>query len=181
LLEELFLDFTVKVVEVDERVLVDEEPQAFVERVSFAKAKAVARNFAQSWVLAADTAVVVGGEILGKPKGPKEAVSMLHKLSGREHHVWTGFSLCNVGGGVEEQQAVRTVVCFEELDDQLCRAYVATGDPLDKAGGYGIQSMSGFMVRSIRGSYTNVVGLPVAEVLAALMKHGVISPCAYET
>ncbi len=174
-LDELGLEFTVEISQVNEEVLTDEKPQSFVERVSHAKACAVGQIFENVWVLAADTAVVIDGEILGKPSGNTEAMAMLQKLSGREHQVWTGYCLYNGSKGVVVQQSVQTSVNFTQLGPNLCQAYVNSGEPFDKAGGYGIQSMAGFLVKSINGSYSNVVGLPVAEVVEELLKNNVIT------
>jgi septum formation protein len=171
----LGLDFRVEAADIDEQVLPGESPEALVVRVATEKARVVAQRHPGHMVLAADTVVVLEGTILGKPVDAEEAVGMLTRLSGRGHEVWTGFCLARAGR--EEGQvcrAVRTEVCFAQLSAAVIRAYVSTGDPLDKAGGYGIQSLGGFMVASISGSYSNVVGLPLAEVLAVLSDAGLI-------
>lgn len=170
----LGLDFTVRPAELDETPRPGEGPENFVRRLAREKAEAVAGAFPASWVLAADTVVVVDGEILGKPGSGEEAVTMLLRLSGRWHEVWTGFCVCRGLPPEALVGAVRTGVRFMALDRELCRAYVRTGEPLDKAGAYGIQGKGAFLVEEIRGSYTNVVGLPLAEVLAALRVFGVI-------
>lgn len=159
--------------DVDETPQPGEQPVDFVARLSREKAQAV--DLSAVWVLAADTAVVVDGEILGKPGDEGEACAMLMRLSGRWHEVWTGFSLWHQTTGEGCTQTVCTRVRFLALTPELCRAYVRTGEPLDKAGAYGIQGKGCFLVPEISGSYTNVVGLPMAEVLEALLRHKVIA------
>ncbi|MCG2741759.1 MAG: Maf family protein [Syntrophaceae bacterium] len=172
-LSELGLAFEVRVTDIDETPLSGEQPIAFVARL--AQEKALAVDLPDAWVLAADTAVVVDGEILGKPGDEAEACAMLMRLSGRWHEVWTGFSLCRQATQELCTKTVCTRVRFLTLTPELCRAYVRTGEPLDKAGAYGIQGKGCFLVPEISGSYTNVVGLPMAEVLEALLHHKVIA------
>lgn len=170
----LGLQFTVEAAAADERALAGEPPPAFVRRVAEDKAQIVAARNPSSWVLAADTVVVLDGVLLGKPADAEEAVRMLKGLSGRGHEVWTGFCLKKEGTADQVCRAVKTEVQFADLPELVIRAYVRTGDPLDKAGSYGIQSQGGFMVRSICGSYSNVVGLPLAEVIAEMSSLGLI-------
>ena len=172
-LAELGLAFEVRVTDIDETPHPGEQPAAFVARLAEEKAHGV--NLPDAWVLGADTAVVVDGEILGKPGDASEACAMLMRLSGRWHEVWTGFSLCHQSTGEVCTKSVCTRVRFIPLTPELCRAYVRTGEPLDKAGAYGIQGKGCFLVPEISGSYTNVVGLPMAEVLEALLHHKVIA------
>lgn len=171
----LGLEFAVQAADLDETPRTGESPEGFVRRLAREKALAVAAQQPDAWVLAADTVVAVQEEILGKPRDAADAEEMLMRLSGRWHGVWTGFSVCC--GRFPDSlitRAVRTGVRFMALDRELCRAYVRTGEPLDKAGAYGIQGTGAFLVEEIRGSYTNVVGLPLAEVLAALRSLGVV-------
>jgi septum formation protein len=172
-LTELGIAFEVVAADVDETPQPDENPVDFVARLSREKAQAV--DIPEAWVLGADTAVVVDGEILGKPGDETEACAMLMRLSGRWHEVWTGFSLCRQATGESCTKTVCTKVRFLELTPELCLAYVRTGEPLDKAGAYGIQGKGCFLVPEISGSYTNVVGLPMAEVLETLLHHKVIA------
>lgn len=172
-LAELGLAFEVVAADIDETPLPGENPVDFVARL--AKEKALAVDLPDAWVLAADTAVVVDGEILGKPGDEAEACAMLMRLSGRWHEVWTGFSLCRQATGEQCTKTVCTRVRFLLLTPELCRAYVRTGEPLDKAGAYGIQGKGCFLVPEISGSYTNVVGLPMTEVLETLLHHKVIA------
>ncbi|MBA3004063.1 MAG: septum formation inhibitor Maf [Desulfurivibrio sp.] len=172
-LAELGLVFEVLVTDIDETSQAGEQPVDFVARLAREKGQAVDQP--DAWVLAADTVVVVDGDILGKPGDEDEACAMLMLLSGRWHEVWTGFSLCRQATGELCTKTVCTKVRFIPLTPELCRAYVRTGEPLDKAGAYGIQGKGCFLVPEISGSYTNVVGLPMAEVLDALLHHKVIA------
>ena len=166
--------FEVYPADVDETPAPGEAAKAFVLRLARDKAAAVAPRFPDRWVLAADTVVVLDGEILGKPSGPDEAAAMLDRLSGRGHEVWTGF--CLTRGGKEVARAECTKVRFATFPSEVMRAYVRTGEPLDKAGAYGIQGVGGFLAEAIDGSYGNVVGLPLAVVLQALLAQAVIAP-----
>lgn len=172
-LAELGLVFEVSVTDIDETSQAGEQPVDFVARLAREKGQAVDQP--DAWVLGADTVVVVDGDILGKPGDEDEACAMLMLLSGRWHEVWTGFSLCRQATGELCTKTVCTKVRFMPLTPELCRAYVRTGEPLDKAGAYGIQGKGCFLVSEISGSYTNVVGLPMAEVLDALLRHKVIA------
>ncbi|MBU2537179.1 MAG: septum formation inhibitor Maf [Proteobacteria bacterium] len=172
-LTELGFAFEVLVTDIDEIPQAGEQPVDFVARLAREKSQAVDQPGA--WVLGADTVVVVDGEILGKPTDEDEACAMLMLLSGRWHEVWTGFSLSRQTTGELYTKTVCTKVRFMPLTPELCRAYVRTGEPLDKAGAYGIQGKGCFLVSEINGSYTNVVGLPMTEVLDALLHHKVIA------
>lgn len=158
--------FEVDPADVDETIRAGEAPEDYVRRLSEDKARAVAERHPVSTVLAADTAVVLDGEILGKPADAKEAAEMLRCLSGRAHDVMTGF--CIVDPERIATDICRTRVVFRELSGGEIADYVAGSDPMDKAGSYGIQSGAAHMVRSVDGSYTNVVGLPLAEVVERL-------------
>ena len=115
-------------------------------------------------IIGADTIILFDGEILGKPDGAGEAVSMLRKLSGKPHIVYTGVSVINSNTGEVVTRHEKTTVWFKELDDETIEGYVGTGEPLDKAGAYGIQGKGGALVERIEGSYSNVVGLPLELV-----------------
>ena len=155
--------------DIDESPQPGESPVDLVARLALSKATAVrqADSLAlESLFIAADTVVVRDGEILGKPEGKTEAAAMLRSLGGRGHEVITGF--CVLGAEQSHVQAVSTKVWFRPLTSEVIARYVATGDPLDKAGAYGIQAGGGAFVERIDGSYSNVVGLPLVETLAAL-------------
>ncbi|WP_373048267.1 Maf family protein [Vulgatibacter sp.] len=164
------LSFDVCISDVPELVEPGETPAAFTQRVAAEKAAVVATQLPGALVLAADTAVVLGPAILGKPGGPAEAEEMLRSLAGNTHEVITGVCLRTSAG--EERFAVRTAVRFRALEPAEIRWYVSTGEPLDKAGAYAIQGRGGAFVEAIYGSYSNVVGLPLAETLAALRRAG---------
>ncbi|MBZ4660595.1 MAG: septum formation inhibitor Maf [Desulfacinum sp.] len=157
---------------------IGDHPDEGVRALAAFKAREISTRFPEAWVLAADTVVVLGGKVFGKPTDEKDAEEMLRQLSGRTHEVLTAVSLAHRGRGFFQTQAVRTQVSFRDLKDGEIRAYVKTGEPMDKAGAYGIQGVGAFLVQRVHGSYTNVVGLPLAETVDLLMKHGVIEPSA---
>ncbi|MEX2606551.1 MAG: Maf family protein [Kiritimatiellia bacterium] len=167
LLRSAGLDFEVIPARVDETPLPGEAPADLVARLSHLKAAAVFDVHPDALVLAADTVVVSDGVILGKPADAKEARAMLTALSGRTHQVLTGFSILRPDRP-HQQQVCITRVTFRKLGEDDIQAYVRSGDPLDKAGAYGIQGNAASFVQKIHGSYTNVVGLPLAEVVEAL-------------
>ncbi len=171
LLADAGVSFVVETSPVVEAIGHGESPEAYVRRLAREKAAGVARSHPEDWVLAADTEVVLDGRVLGKPRDSGEAVAMLASLSGRCHGVMTAFALLGPSG--TREGLCRTEVCFRALSGAEIRRYVATGEPMDKAGAYGIQGGAAHMVESIRGSYTNVVGLPMAETLAVLCDAGV--------
>ncbi len=173
--EDLGLNFTVRTSMVEETKLPGENPEEFVKRMAEEKAKAVMKNFPKSWVVAADTVVVFENRILGKPNDRDAAVAMLMSLSGHRHCVRTGFCVGCEKEKVLIHDVVTTLVDFADFTKEIARAYVATGEPLDKAGSYGIQGLGAFLVASLTGSYSNVVGLPLYEVVACLCRYGVIA------
>ena len=175
LLRQIGVDFTVVPANVDERLVDAESAEAYVERLATTKAQAVAITAAKnSAVLGADTVVVNNGEILVKPQGDADADHMLHALSDKAHEVVTGIALAIAEHGAAcESEVVKTYVRFRALSAEEIRQYIATGEPHDKAGAYGIQGIAGAFVDSISGSYSNVVGLPLAETYQLLIKAGV--------
>jgi len=178
LLQDLGLDFEIIEARVDEKPETGETPENFVLRAAGDKAGAVAGENAASWVLGADTVVVHGGRVLGKPRDAGDALSVLLALAGREHLVHTGFCLVNKRKQISVSRCVTTAVRFIKYSEAIAAAYIATGEPLDKAGAYGIQGCGGFLVESINGSYSNVVGLPLAELIRELLRFKVIAPGA---
>jgi len=158
----------------DERFAPGEKPERHALRLARGKAREVAEQFPERWILAADTVVVIGDRILGKPKDPKEAGKMLRLLSGQKHRVITGYCLLHSSGRKRKEGHVTTRVFFKPLTSAEIRWYIATREPFDKAGGYAIQGRGAFMVKRIVGSYTNVVGLPLCEVLEALQEVGAV-------
>jgi septum formation protein len=176
MLAKLGLDFEVLAAEVDELPLNGESPQDFVLRAAIEKASDIAGNHPDAWVLGADTIVVHRGEILGKPKDAGDALKLLMRLSGQMHKVLTGFCLKWEQENISVSQVIATEVYFSAFSEAIAAAYVATGEPLDKAGAYGIQGYGGALVEKINGSYSNVVGLPLAETIEEMLLYQVIGP-----
>ena len=175
LLRQLGFDFEVIPSRVAENFVQTESPEEHVIRLAEAKARDVARKNPDRWVIAADTIVYINGSVLGKPKDREEAVQMLRHLSGQEHWVLTGFFVCHLEKTKSDKEAVQTAVKVKGLTPDEIEWYVQTGEPFDKAGGYAIQGMGAFMIESIRGSYTNVVGLPLCELIQMLNRLGAIT------
>ena len=174
---DLGFDFEVRSAEIDEAVREGESPADFVQRLAGEKAAIISKSNPAAWVVGADTCVVLEGRILGKPDSPADAGRMLEMLSGRWHEVWTGFAIHNQKTSCHVQQAALTRVLFRELTPDLIRSYILTGEPMDKAGSYGIQGKGGFLVRKIEGSCSNVIGLPLSEVVEEMLRLDVIRPC----
>jgi septum formation protein len=170
MLEQLGLRLEVKPADTDEAPLPAEPPGDYVRRVAREKARAVNGET----VLAADTVVVLDSAILGKPRDAEDARRMLRALSGRRHEVMTG--VCAARGGREEVLAVTTEVRFARLTEERIAWYVGTGEPLDKAGAYAVQGVGGALVEEVRGSVSNVVGLPLAETMSLLASLGFPPP-----
>ncbi len=176
LLADLGLEFEVSPSALPEPAPLADEPSLdYARRMAELKTRDVAARFPDRTVLGADTIVVLGGEIMGKPKDEANALAMLTRLSGMTHQVVTGFCVIRPGGEVVTQ-SVSTDVDMRISDEAELKSYIATGEPMDKAGAYAIQGIGTFLVTAIRGSYTNVVGLPVARVLEVLSSWGVTTP-----
>ncbi len=148
-------------------------PPELVQALALHKAQEVAQAFAQSGdvVIGADTIVVLDGQVLGKPHDEAHALAMLTALSGREHHVYTGVAVLQDGRALV--QVEDTAVWFRNASEGELRRYIATGEPMDKAGAYGIQGRGGLLVSRIQGDYTNVVGLPIVRLASMLAQFGV--------
>ena len=169
LLKNAGVDFEVRPGAVVESVGAGESPEDFARRAAREKALDVAAAVpAGALVLGADTVVVMGNEILGKPTGSEDAARMLQKLSGSTHRVITGVCLVRAPAGIEAEEHETTLVTFRRLDEKEIQDYLATGEPFDKAGAYGIQGFASRFVTRIEGCYFNVVGLPVARVVELL-------------
>lgn len=171
LLRHAGISFTVQAVNIPEIPLAEESPHACAMRLATEKARAVFQRHSDECVLGADTIVVVDGEILGKPRDEKDAARMLLLLSDRTHEVITGVCLL---GGFEDIRYERTLVTVSALSDEDIRQYIATREPMDKAGAYAIQRIASRWIHRIEGDYFNVVGLPVALVYRMLREHHVI-------
>ena len=158
--------------DVDESVEPGLSPAEMVEVLSLRKAGAAAEKAgAEDIVIAADTVVALDGSILGKPRGEADAFAMLSSLSGREHHVYTGMTVLQGDRAVTEHE--ETAVAFRALEPDEIWGYIATGEPMDKAGAYGIQGLGALLVSGIRGDYCNVVGLPVFRLGGILKRFGI--------
>lgn len=169
ILDTMGLAYTVDVSDADESFIAD--PEAMVLELSLRKARAVAAKHDDSIILAADT-LVFGAEVLGKPRDEEHAKSMLRQLSGNWHSVYTGVSIIDTYTGAVLSKADVTRVHFVELSEKDIERYVASGESKDKAGSYGIQGMGGMFIDRIEGSYSNVVGLPMALVRSMLLEIG---------
>jgi septum formation protein len=166
------IEFTVCAGNIPEEVLPGEQPRDHVLRLARQKAEAVADMTEGRFFVGADTVVVCDGEIMGKPADAADAARMLFKLSGVIHEVITGFAVYDRERRDAISDAITTRVTFTQLREEDILAYIATGCPFDKAGAYAIQGGAAYMVERIDGSYTNVVGLPLCEVVAALRRIG---------
>jgi septum formation protein len=176
LLAQLGLSFIVVPSELQEINQSGMRPHMHATYYAEAKAKEVADRHPNKWVLGADTIVILGQEILGKPVDFSEASSMLSRLGGRSHCVITGICLVNASLEVVESEWVETKVFMKSLTLEDIEGYIRTGEPMDKAGAYGIQGIGGCLIQRIEGSYSNVVGLPLCETLELLRRHGVADP-----
>ena len=175
LLRSVGLKFKTIPAHVNENYLAGETPRQHVKRLSCDKAMVIAKKYPKACVLGADTIVVIDGLILGKPKNETQARKMLQTLSGREHKVFTGFCIAHAAAEVYKTKVVQSAVRFKTISPKEMEWYVACDEPYDKAGGYAVQGRGSYFIQSIRGSYTNVIGLPLCEVLETLKKMGTIN------
>lgn len=174
LLEQAGLKFSVIPSRIDETKIPLCSPETYVRILSEAKANDIAKEYPEKWVIGADTIVLKNSHILGKPGSRDEARTMLKQLSGQTHQVLTGYAVCCKAKSKMFSETVKTDVLFKHLTHDEIEWYIHTKEPFDKAGSYAIQGLGTFLVKSINGSYTNVVGLPVCEVIEFLIKEGVI-------
>lgn len=174
LLQSAGVSVSVRPSSVDENLLPNETPETHAMRLARDKARDVASLGNGRFFIGADTIVVSGDEIMGKPRDAADAERMLRKLSGAAHLVITGFSVIDATTDREVTEAVKTLVYFKDLRDDEIQTYIASGCPFDKAGAYAIQGNAAHMIRKIEGSYTNVVGLPLCEVVEALHTLGAL-------
>jgi len=175
LLEQIGLQFEIVPSRADETVLPGETPEEHVIRLSIAKASEVATrtDIDGRWFIGSDTIVLCDEQILGKPADARQATAMLKMLSGREHRVLSGYAVLDQLTGDKIAEAISTKVRFRDLTDEEIARYIATGEPMDKAGSYAIQGLGVCFVASIEGSYTNVVGLPLCRLTLALEELGI--------
>jgi septum formation protein len=174
LLEQAGIEFDVIPSRFDENSMALRKPDLYVQALSQAKAEDVALKYPDRWVIGADTIVLIDDQILGKPDGTDAARSMLGQLSGQTHQVYTGFTIRCIKRNKTFTDAICTEVTFKELSSNEIEWYIHTNEPFDKAGAYAIQGLGTFLVKAINGSYTNVVGLPVCEVIEHLIQEGVL-------
>jgi septum formation protein len=174
LLAQAGLMFDVVPSTVNENILANKAPEDHVRILAEAKAAEVSADYPGDWILGADTVVSIQGEILGKPENKTEARQMLERLSGTAHTVFTGYCLCCTKAQRSFSETVETRVEFRPITKQEIAWYITTQEPYDKAGGYAAQGLASVFIKRIEGSYTNVVGLPLCEVMACLLKAGVV-------
>jgi septum formation protein len=171
LLQQLNLKFHILSVEIDEKRIKNELPFKMVKRLTFLKLNSAKKLIKEGIIITADTIVVLGNEILGKPKNKTVAKQMLKKLSGNTHTVYTGFAVYNSVNDKMILDYEKTKVTFRKLNSEEIESYIKTGSPMDKAGAYGIQDDFGAVfVKKINGDYYNVVGLPIAKLYLNLLK-----------
>jgi len=168
------IEFSVVPADINEEVLPGEKPDEHVMRLSREKADVVAGTTNGRFFIGADTVVVLDDRIMGKPADEAEALRMLADLSGRNHEVITGFSVFDKVSGIHLSRCVLTEVTFKELSEGEIRSYIATGCPMDKAGAYAMQGGAVHFIRTICGSYTNVIGLPMTELYETLCQLGAL-------
>ncbi|WP_134686065.1 Maf family protein [Brevibacillus migulae] len=173
LLQGLGIPFTVQSSDVDESTSPDLSPQQIVESLAQRKAREVAKDVNDGLVIGADTIVVLDGKVLGKPRDEADAFQMLQSLQGREHTVYSGVTIVDVKTGREEVSHRSTKVRIRSLTEQEINAYIATKEPMDKAGSYAIQGIGATIVDSIDGDYFTVVGLPLNLLAGMLSRFGV--------
>lgn len=173
LLDILGLDYIQMTGTTNEVIYPDEFPYQAVRRLAIEKAEAVAKQVDNGIIIAADTAVVLDGIILGKPADKDEAYQFLTRLSGKAHQVMTAVCVKNAASGFYEARVETTLVYFRNLNPEEINAYISTSEPYDKAGGYGIQGKGALLVKRIEGCYFNVVGLPLTTLYEMLKVQGV--------
>lgn len=174
LLGQAGLSFSVVPSDFDESTVALSNPDSYVITLAESKALDISEKHPDAWVIGADTIVLIDSIILGKPDSREEAYDMLQRLSGKIHQVLTGYCICCKKKDRFFSATVKTDVRFKKLNDAEIKWYIQTGEPFDKAGAYAIQGIGTFLVKSINGSYTNVVGLPVCEVMEHLIREGVV-------
>jgi septum formation protein len=174
LLEQAGLRFSIVPSPFDESAVAPCEPALYVQYLAEGKADEVATRHPDAWVIGADTIVAAEDHLLGKPASRTAARRMLGRLSGKTHQVYTGYCICRQRDNAKFVGVAQTDVTFKNLSEKEIEWYIQTGEPFDKAGAYAIQGMGTFLVRRINGSYSNVVGLPVCEVIEILIREGIM-------
>jgi len=175
-LKKLDLEFTVIPASIDETPLPQESAENFVQRMSADKTKFIAGLHPEAFVIGADTIISFQGEILGKPSEPRDALRILQKLQGTSHEVMTSLSLCCIQKKLSTTIIRTTRVTFDSFSKETLKAYIRSGEPMDKAGAYAIQGQGGFLVQKIDGSCSNVIGLPMNDLIRLLLTYKIIFP-----
>ena len=175
-LTDLGLEFTSLPADIDETPHSGETPNDFALRMARTKAETVAIQHPQAYVVGSDTVVTLDDQILGKPADTAHALKILRSLQGKTHQVITGLSLICLQENCNDSLIRTTNVTFQTFTDSILLAYIKTGEPMDKAGAYGIQGKGAFLVRTIQGSCSNVIGLPISTCASLLLQYGVITP-----
>ncbi|HHB75145.1 MAG TPA: septum formation protein Maf [Desulfobulbus sp.] len=175
-LRQLGLDFTSIPATIDETSLPDEPPDTFVTRLATAKAESIGADHCRAFVIGADTIVAIENRIIGKPNSPGHALQILQQLRGTSHWVVTGLCLHCPAISLTTSIVKTTIVTFGSFPDSVLQAYIDTGEPMDKAGAYGLQGTGGFLVEKIAGSCANAIGLPTNDLVRLLLTHRVIRP-----
>jgi septum formation protein len=173
LLQQIGIKFEVEPSKCHEDLIFGMKPHVFAREMSLKKARFVAGRHKNSVVIAADTIIVIDGQILGKPHTEQEALKILELINGKCHSVLTGFSLIDSDSNITVSNSVETKVYFKQLTLPEMEAYVGTGESLDKAGAYAIQGLGAVMVEKIEGDYFNVMGLPLCTITEALKEFGI--------
>lgn len=173
LLEQIGLEFEIDPSNYEEDMSLKMEPNKLAEFLSLGKAEDVAQRHKDSIIISADTIVAVDNEVFRKPITPERAKYMLQKLSERAHSVITGFTIIDTGTDKQITKSIETKIYFKKLSEQEINAYIASGEPLDKGGGYAIQGKAALFVEKIEGDYFNIVGLPILALTAELENFGV--------
>ncbi|NMC63723.1 MAG: septum formation inhibitor Maf [SAR324 cluster bacterium] len=168
------LPFEIEISKHDESSKYGEEPKSYARRIAKEKAECIAKNNQQAWVIGADTIVVLNGKVYGKPENHQEAIQMLETLQGKTHQVIGAFAVLRKDKGIARVESHSTDVTMRPLSKQEIESYVASGEPMDKAGAYAIQGAGASFIEEIRGSCTNVVGLNLSALLRVLVELDVI-------
>lgn len=173
ILKQIGLKFSIDASHYEEKINLRLKPRELAEKLSLEKAKIVASRYKNAIIISADTLVLASGKLLGKPQTEENSQKILHTLSGKIHSVITGFTVIDTCSGKTITKSAETKVYMKKMTEEEIDNYVKTKEPLDKAGGYGIQELGGILVEKIEGDYFNVVGLPLASLVAELKKFGV--------
>ena len=175
MLSGLGLNFEIAKSDLDESALPNESAETTARRLSLAKAQEIASLNPDAWVLGADTLVVIGQRVLGKPLNESDAAEMLGILQGNTHQVFSAFSLVNRDKSVAYTESFCSHVKMLALTKDQIKAYIRSGEPMDKAGSYAIQGIGAALIEEVQGSYTNVVGLNLSAVLKAMLKFAILN------